>query len=145
MKLVQTHVAAKQLGVTADTIRDWVKAGKLRATQSPGGRWLVDLDSLNNSALRINQAPTRDQTRGEGLVSAKSTATRRMWFGLAAGGVFLLLVASAVILSGQTMPEVPVTAAKTKGQEVSAPDPKPVVAVRPKPRARQKLQDPFAW
>ena len=50
--------AAKALGVSADTLRRWERAGKLRATRDPQGRRRVSQAELK----RLSKGPRRHQT-----------------------------------------------------------------------------------
>lgn len=45
-----TGQAAEELGVSAETVRRWVKAGLVPALVTPGGRHLIHRDNLD--ALR---------------------------------------------------------------------------------------------
>lgn len=40
--LITTGHAAKLLGVTSETIRNYIRDGKLRAVQTGGGHWRLD-------------------------------------------------------------------------------------------------------
>ena len=40
-ELIKPSVVAKQLGVTTVTVRNWVRAGKLKAFRTPGGHYLI--------------------------------------------------------------------------------------------------------
>ena len=47
--------AAQLLGVSTDTVRRWVDAGKLRAARDGRGRWLIDGQSLAEHAASLGK------------------------------------------------------------------------------------------
>ena len=47
--------AAELLGVSVDTVRRWVDAGRIKATRSQGGRRLIDGAALAKFALELTQ------------------------------------------------------------------------------------------
>jgi excisionase family DNA binding protein len=46
-RYIGTSAAARKFGVTTDTIRNWVKAGKLPANQTIGGQLRFDTRVIN--------------------------------------------------------------------------------------------------
>lgn len=71
--------AAEFLGVSSDTVRRWVDAGKLTASKARGGRRLIDGEALANFAVSLSQnapsaeaglGPTSARNRFVGLVTA---------------------------------------------------------------------------
>lgn len=51
--------AAKLSGVSTETIRNWYKSKKITGYQTPGGRVMVDRDSLNIPKERYEQSKSR--------------------------------------------------------------------------------------
>jgi molybdopterin-binding protein len=47
--------AAELLGVSADTVRRWVDLGRIRATQTAGGRRLIDGAALARFAVELTE------------------------------------------------------------------------------------------
>jgi molybdopterin-binding protein len=62
--------AAELLGVSADTVRRLVDAGRLQASRSPGGQRLIDGAGLAVLAASLGRA------EGEGPIAAQSARNR---------------------------------------------------------------------
>lgn len=60
-KTISIGEAAKQLGVSADTLRRWDAAGKLRTTRDAGNRRRVPVKEVE----RLREAPARHATGDE--------------------------------------------------------------------------------
>lgn len=54
MGLISTGEVAKRLGVTPQTVREWIASKKIQASQTPGGHWRVD-ESLVRDLICSNQ------------------------------------------------------------------------------------------
>ena len=52
--------AAELLGVSTDTVRRWVDAGKLKAARDSKGRWLIDARSLAEHAATLGKSALVD-------------------------------------------------------------------------------------
>lgn len=65
--LYTTAEAAKRLGVTSQTIRNWVRAGLLKAEISgKGGKWLIpstDIDKIHHSSVDMRHMTKEDKER----------------------------------------------------------------------------------
>ncbi|HXC79465.1 MAG TPA: helix-turn-helix domain-containing protein [Candidatus Acidoferrum sp.] len=46
VRLLSATSAGHELGVSAQTVRDWARSGKLRGSQGPTGRWLIEDSSV---------------------------------------------------------------------------------------------------
>jgi molybdopterin-binding protein len=57
--------AADLLGVSADTVRRWVDAGRLEATLAPGGKRYVDGADLARLAVELAGEQSRERPRGQ--------------------------------------------------------------------------------
>jgi molybdopterin-binding protein len=57
--------AAELLGVSADTVRRWADAGRVKATQGPAGRRYVDGADLARLAVELAGEQGRDRQRGQ--------------------------------------------------------------------------------
>jgi molybdopterin-binding protein len=57
--------AAELLGVSADTVRRWVDAGRIKATVGPGGRRHFDGVDLAKFAIEIAQDQTPEHPRAQ--------------------------------------------------------------------------------
>ena len=57
--------AAELLGVSADTVRRWADAGRVKATQGPGGRRYVDGADLARLAVELAGEHGQDRPRGQ--------------------------------------------------------------------------------
>ena len=55
-----TAKAGKLLGVCAQTVRNMIAAGMIRATYTPGGHCRINLEAINDF-LRKNHCPTFDE------------------------------------------------------------------------------------
>jgi molybdopterin-binding protein len=55
--------AAELLGVSSDTVRRWVDAGRVKATQASGGKRLVDGTDLARLAVELAGEQNRDRPR----------------------------------------------------------------------------------
>jgi excisionase family DNA binding protein len=58
-RLLDVGTAARQLQVSAQTIRNWIRAGKLAAERSPSGRWRIkaSLVAARKQEILQNQQP----------------------------------------------------------------------------------------
>ncbi|MGP7959261.1 TOBE domain-containing protein [Sanguibacter sp. A247] len=68
MSVLRTSEAARLLGVSDDTVRRWIDAGRLPAQRSETGRWTVDGADLATFARDLADAPDG----GDGTVSARN-------------------------------------------------------------------------
>ncbi len=66
--------ASAVLGVSDDTARRWIEAGRLAAEHPPGRAWQVDGPSLAALAEELADDPDRDATRASS-VSARNRLT----------------------------------------------------------------------
>lgn len=57
--------AAELLGVSADTVRRWADAGRVKTAQGPGGRRLVDGVDLAHLAIELAQESSQETRRGQ--------------------------------------------------------------------------------
>ena len=57
--------AAELLGVSADTVRRWADAGRVKATQGAGGRRYVDGADLARLAVELAGEQRPDRPRGQ--------------------------------------------------------------------------------
>ena len=57
--------AAQVLGVSVDTVRRWVDAGRIKATRSQGGRRLIDGAALAKFALELTHEHEADTVVGQ--------------------------------------------------------------------------------
>jgi molybdopterin-binding protein len=57
--------AAELLGVSTDTVRRWVDAGRIKATVGPGGRRLFDGADLAKFAIEIASDQTPERPRAQ--------------------------------------------------------------------------------
>ncbi len=57
--------AAELLGVSADTVRRWVDADRLKATLAPGGKRYVDGADLARLAVELAGEQTLERPRGQ--------------------------------------------------------------------------------
>jgi molybdopterin-binding protein len=57
--------AAELLGVSADTVRRWADAGRLKATLAPGGKRYVDGADLARLAIELAGEQSREHSRGQ--------------------------------------------------------------------------------
>ncbi len=57
--------AAELLGVSADTVRRWADAGRVKATQGEGGRRYVDGADLARLAVELAGEQRPDRPRGQ--------------------------------------------------------------------------------
>jgi len=57
--------AAELLGVSADTVRRWADAGRVKATQGSGGRRYVDGVDLARLAVELAGEQSSDRPRGQ--------------------------------------------------------------------------------
>lgn len=53
---VATGAAARILGVTPRTLREWVDSGTVRAARSPTGRWLFEVAHLRQKLSEWEQS-----------------------------------------------------------------------------------------
>ena len=61
-KWLDTKEASRLLGVSSDTVRKWIKRGKIRARKVEG-RWLIERDSLPDvSRTKQDSVQDRDGT-----------------------------------------------------------------------------------
>lgn len=58
---IGTGAASKRLRVTAQTVRDWLREGRLRGRQTSTGRWLVEVLSIEELA---SEAPGANRAGG---------------------------------------------------------------------------------
>ena len=58
MARVTTAAAARQLGVSAQTIRRWMASGRLQGVRDNHGNILVELDATGVAATAISEAPS---------------------------------------------------------------------------------------
>jgi molybdopterin-binding protein len=74
--------AAQLLGVSPDTLRRWIDAGKLRASKGSGGRRVVDgedlaafAQSMVDTSLSADLRPTSARNRFVGVVTSVTVDT----------------------------------------------------------------------
>lgn len=46
--LIPIKEASDRTGIKVDTLKNWARAGKIRAYKMAGTRWYIDPDSLDN-------------------------------------------------------------------------------------------------
>ena len=64
--------AADQLWVTTQTVRDWLRAGRLRGRKGPSGRWEVEDASVEELRSELKRGTPRvDYRKGAQLFEAK--------------------------------------------------------------------------
>ena len=68
MSVLRVSEAARLLGVSDDTVRRWIDAGRLPATRTDTGRWTVAGADLAAFARELADAPDG----GDGTVSARN-------------------------------------------------------------------------
>jgi excisionase family DNA binding protein len=73
--------AAELLGVSADTVRRWTDAGRLKVRQASGGTRYVDGVDLGCLAVEFAGEPGRDRPRAVGpqSFSTRCPAVSRWW------------------------------------------------------------------
>lgn len=57
--LIDAAVLARQFNVTTATVRNWIAAGRVRAIQTPSGRWKITPDEYDRlKAIKASKAQT---------------------------------------------------------------------------------------
>lgn len=51
--LVRPSKVAKELGVTTETIYNWIRAGKIRAYRTPTGRLLIEMEDVKQTLVEV--------------------------------------------------------------------------------------------
>jgi molybdopterin-binding protein len=57
--------AAELLGVSADTVRRWADAGRIKIEPGPGGRHLIEGVALAHLAIELAQESSHETRRGQ--------------------------------------------------------------------------------
>ncbi len=68
--------AAQRLGVTPDTIRDWVQKGYLRASRTPTGQFLFDESEVENLRRGEERTPTPSRSPAQTAVTRQEDRAR---------------------------------------------------------------------
>jgi excisionase family DNA binding protein len=70
LRYVSSRVASEILGVQAQTLRRWAKAGKIGAIRTPGNQWRYDLSGLIVAPTPAAPQPKPKKARAEVVPSA---------------------------------------------------------------------------
>ena len=73
--MVTPHGAGVLLGVSADTVRRWVLAGKIpEAFMTPTGRWKIPVEAVEEMKRRYMPPSVRASLEDAGLFGAENPA-----------------------------------------------------------------------
>src|SRR5687768_9692302 len=61
--MLTTRVAARELGVTPDTVRAWIRGGRIEAVRLPSGQYRISEAELERFRRNVSQRATTERRR----------------------------------------------------------------------------------